>query len=236
MALLWRRELPPQTVRRGPKQTVSVDAVVAAGITLADREGYAGVSVRAVAAELGLRPMSLYTYVPSKDALTLLMVDAVTDEDTTPIPATLAPRDRMATIARRIRAELLAHPWLLEVPPWRHVLGPGSMRRYERHLAAIDGIGLSDVEMDRVLAVLTEFATGNARVAVAARDAARHTSDTRWWETYGPLLDTVVPADRFPVSSRVGATVGELYQAPADPDGTFEYGLARLLDGIAGDG
>ncbi|MGO4612794.1 TetR/AcrR family transcriptional regulator C-terminal domain-containing protein [Nocardia sp. 2YAB30] len=231
MSLLWRHELPPRPTGRGPKQTVSLDAVVAAAIALADREDYAKVSIRAVAAELGLRPMSLYTYVPSKDALTVLMVDAVADEDV-PIPGDLSPRERMAALARQVRAELIAHPWLLEVSPWRLVLGPGRMRRYERQLAAIEDIGLSDVGMDRVIAVLSEFATGNARVAVAAARDTRRMSDARWWEVHGPLLGEVMPSSLFPLSSRVGAAVGELYQAPADPDGGFEYGLARLLDGI----
>ncbi|MCA1007058.1 TetR/AcrR family transcriptional regulator [Rhodococcus hoagii] len=230
--LLWRHELPSHPVRRGPKQTVSVDAVVAAAIVLADREGYASVSIRAVAAELGLRPMSLYTYIPSKDALAVLMVDAVADEDTILISGELGPRERMAAIARQVRAELIAHPWLLEVPPWRHVLGPGRMRRFEQHLAAIEGIGLSDLAMDRVIAVLSEFATGNARVAVAALDATRQLSDAEWWQVYGPLLAAAMPPSLFPLSARVGSAVGELYQAPADPDGAFEYGLTKLLDGI----
>lgn len=233
MSLLWRRELPPRPVGRGPKQTVSVDAVVAAAVALADREGYDKVSIRTVAAELGLRPMGLYTYVPSKDALTVLMVDAVADEDP-PIPGDLPPRERMAAVARQVRAELVAHPWLLDVPPWRLVLGPGRMRRYERQLAAIDGLGLPDVVMDRVIAVLAEFATGNARMAVAAARETGRMSDARWWEVHGPLLAEVMPPSRFPLSSRVGAAVGELYQAPADPDGAFEFGLARLLDGILG--
>ncbi|MEU2031774.1 TetR/AcrR family transcriptional regulator [Nocardia amamiensis] len=231
MSLLWRHERPKRPAGRGPKQTVSVDAVVAAAVALADREGYEKVSIRAVAAELGLRPMSLYTYVPSKEALTILMVDAVADEDA-PIPGDLPPRERMATLARQVRAELIAHPWLLEVPPWRLVLGPGRMRRYERQLAALEGLGLPDVVMDRVIAVLSEFATGNARMAVAAARETHRMSDTRWWEIHGPLLTEVMPPSEFPLASRVGAAVGELYQAPADPDGAFDYGLARLLDGI----
>ncbi|MEU7766098.1 TetR/AcrR family transcriptional regulator [Nocardia sp. NPDC049190] len=231
MNLLWRHELPPRPAGRGPKQTVSLDAVVAAAVALADRDGYAKVSIRTVAAELGLRPMSLYTYVPSKDALTVLMVDQVAAEDA-PIPADLPARARMAAIACQVHAELLAHPWLLEVSPWRLVLGPGRMRRYERQLGAIEGIGLSDLSMDRVIAVLSEFATGNARMALAAVRDTQRMSDARWWEVHGPVLAEVMPSNVFPLSSRVGAAVGELYQAPADPDGAFEYGLARLLDGI----
>ncbi|MEU1980302.1 TetR/AcrR family transcriptional regulator [Nocardia sp. NPDC019395] len=231
LELLWRHELPPRKGGRGPRQTVSVDDVVTAAVGLADREGYDKVSIRAVAAELSLRPMSLYTYVPSKDALTVLMVDAVAAADT-PIPADLPPRGRLAAVARQIRDEFLAHPWLFEVPAWRMVLGPGRMRRYERQLAAVDGIGLDDPGMDRVIAVLTQFATGNARTALAAARSVREQSDADWWEVYGPVLSEVMPAADYPLSARVGAVVGELYQAPGDPAGDFEYGLQRLIDAI----
>lgn len=231
LELLWRHSLPPRTGGRGPRQTVSVDDVVTAAIGLADREGYEKVSIRAVAAELGLRPMSLYTYVPSKEALTVLMVDAVAAADA-PLPTDAPARERLAAVARQVRDEYLAHPWLFEVPSWRMVLGPGRTRRYEQQLSAVDGIGLDDPGMDRVISVLTQFATGNARTALAAARSTREQSDADWWETYGPLLTEVMPAAEYPLSTRVGAAVGELYQAPGDPAGDFEYGLARLIEAI----
>src|SRR5690606_32250457 len=175
------------------------------------------------------------TYVPSMRALTVLRVDEIAVADA-PLPTDVSPRERLAAVARQVRAEVTAHPWLLEDTPWRAGLGPARTRRYERQLAALDGIGLSEVEMDRVVAVLTEFATGNARMAVAAAREAAEMSDARWWEVHGPLLTQVMPAHEFPLASRVGAAVGELYQAPADPDGAFEFGLAALLDGILADG
>ena len=234
LELLWRHALPSKPGARGPKPGLTVDDVVSAGITLADRDGLDKLTIRAVAAELGLRAMSLYTYVPSKDALIVLMVDAVAAADT-PISADLPVRDRMIAIATQIRADLIEHPWLLEVSPWRQVLGPGRMGRYERQLAAIDGIGLGDLAMDRAIAVLTDFATGNARLAVAAAGAAAQLSDAQWWEVNGPLLARVMPADEFPLAGRVGTAVGEHYQAPADPDGAFDYGVATLVDGLLAD-
>lgn len=230
--LLWRRFLPSRPGARGPKPALTVDAVVAAGIALADRDGIAKLTIRAVAAELAVRAMSIYTYVPSKEALVTLMVDAVADEDT-PLPADLPIRDRMIAVAAGVRAELLAHPWLLEVSLWRQVLGPARMRRYENQLRAIDGAGLSDLAMDRAIAVLTDFATGNARLAVAA--TAAHLSDADWWAVHGPLLARIVPEGAFPLAGRVGTAVGEHYQAPADPDGAFAYGVALLVDGILAD-
>ncbi|WP_227981030.1 TetR/AcrR family transcriptional regulator [Nocardia spumae] len=231
IALLWRRELPARPGLRGPKQTVEVDEVIRAAVRIADRDGYGAVSIRAVATALGLKPMSLYTYVPDKQALIIAMVDRVCDDDA-PIDLAAPLRARLAAIARGVRAEMLAHPWLLEVPPWRLDLGPGRLRRYERQLTALEGSGLSDVEMDRIIAVLSDFASGNARTAVAARRGDGEMSDAQWWEVYGPALTEAVSGQELPLSQRVGTTVGELYQAPGDPDGAFEYGLSRLVDGL----
>ncbi len=232
IALLWRRELPARPAPRGPKQTVEVDEVIRTAVGIADRDGYGAVSIRAVAAAMGLKPMSLYTYVPDKQALIIAMVDLVCDDDV-PVGSALPLRDRLASIARGVRAEVLAHSWLLEVPPWRLDLGPGRLRRYERQLAALADEGLSDVEMDRVIAVLSDFATGNARTAVAARRRDGEMSDAQWWEIYGPVLSEAMAGQDFPLSERVGTAVGELYQAPGDPDGAFEYGLSRLIEGLA---
>ncbi|WP_336081772.1 TetR/AcrR family transcriptional regulator [Nocardia sp. SSK8] len=234
LELLWRHHLPAKSSTRGPKPGRTVDAVVAAGIALADRDGIGKLTTRAVAAELGMRAMSLYTYVPSKEALLALMVDAVAAEDA-PLPTSAPPRERMIAIATGVRAELIAHPWLLEISPWRQVLGPGRMRRYENQLAAVDGIGLNDLAMDRAIAVLTDFATGNARLAVAAAGAGAQLSDADWWAVYGPELARLVPEDAFPLAGRVGTAAGEHHQAPADPDGAFAYGVATLVDGILAD-
>ena len=40
-------------------------------------------------------------------------------------------------------------------------------------------------------------------------------------------------ADRFPLAGRVGTSVGEEFQAAMDPDHALQFGLARILDGIA---
>src|SRR5687767_14909734 len=72
MAALWAsRERP----RRGPKPAMSVEAIVAAAITVADAEGLEAISMGRVAKELGYTTMSLYRYVSSKSVLLTLMLD-----------------------------------------------------------------------------------------------------------------------------------------------------------------
>ncbi|GGK41140.1 TetR/AcrR family transcriptional regulator [Nocardia camponoti] len=227
--LLWRHYRPERPPQRGPKPGMTVDDVVLAGIRIADRDGIAKLSMRTVAAELGMRPMSLYTYVPSKEALLTLMVDHLATEDD-PLPT---GTQALIAIATQVRAELIAHPWLLEITPWRHVLGPGRTGRYDRQLAALAELtDLDDLAADRAIAILTDFATGNARLAVGRARASEELSDADWWATNGPLLAELVPADAFPLAARVGARAGEHYGAPADPDGAFVYGAQLLADGI----
>ena len=52
------------------------DRIVDTAIRLADTEGIAAVSMRRIGVELGVPTMSLYRWMPSKDDLTLHMLDA----------------------------------------------------------------------------------------------------------------------------------------------------------------
>src|ERR1041384_1179377 len=80
LTLLWRRTLGTPQGSRGPKQRVSVDEVVRAAVEVADAEGLPAFSMRKVADRLGLKLMSIYTYVPGRAELIGLMIDEVTGE------------------------------------------------------------------------------------------------------------------------------------------------------------
>src|SRR5258708_31696846 len=71
--LLWGRRGRGQ---RGPKPGLSVDAIVAAAIRIADAEGLEAVSMAHVADQLGFTTMSLYRHVASKEELLQLMWNA----------------------------------------------------------------------------------------------------------------------------------------------------------------
>lgn len=235
--LLWRDvdRVPGSPGRRGPRPRVSVDELVNSAIALADAEGLAAVSMRALAARLGLGPMSLYTYVPTRDVLLALMVDRVAAD--APIPAAAGTvTASLEVMARVLRAEYLAHPWLLEVSPWRQVLGPHRLQRYESQLAIIEHIPMSDFSRDNLVNLLTAFVIGNARQTIGEQRATRDSgmTDESWWAVVGPELAAVMPAQGFALSARVGTTVGSHYRAPGSPDEAFEFGLSTLLDGLHG--
>ncbi|BCB90419.1 TetR/AcrR family transcriptional regulator [Phytohabitans suffuscus] len=232
MELLWGA---PERARRGPRPRLSVERVVEAATAIADAEGLAALSMRRVAERLGVTAMSLYTYVPGKAELLDLMLDRVCAETAKPQDVPGGWRGRLALVARESRALYLRHPWLLHVATNRPVLGPNLIARYDYELRAVEGVGLSDVEMDLVVTMVGDYVHGAVRGALAAAALPRETgvSDEQWWAELSPLLEKAHDPARFPVATRVGAAAGEEFAAALDPARAFEFGLARLLDGIA---
>jgi AcrR family transcriptional regulator len=230
--LLWREGT---SGTRGPRQTLTVDRVVDAAVALADAEGLTVVTMRRVAQALGVAPMSLYTYVPGKAELLDLMLDAVYARmDRTP-PAGEGWRDRVTAVAEDNRILCERHPWMAQVSTTRPTLGPGQLAKYDYELGAFDGIGLDDVAMDACLTFLLGFVQTCARATVDARAAQLESamSDAEWWAVNEPLLSRVLDGSAYPLASRVGSAAGEAYGGAYSAAYAYEFGLGRVLDGIA---
>ncbi|GAA3819250.1 TetR/AcrR family transcriptional regulator [Sphaerisporangium flaviroseum] len=231
LALLWRTK--EKSSRKG-KPDLSVDRVVRAAIEIADTDGLAALSMRRVAERLGVGTMSLYTYVPGKAELLDLMLDLVYGEPARPAEVPGGWRARLELIARERWALYQRHPWMLYVATSRPALGPNVTAAYEYELGAIDGIGLTDLEMDSVVTLVSGHVHGAARGAAEATQAEQRTgmTDEQWWWAHAPYLSKVMDATRFPISSRVGTAAGEAYGAAYNAEQAFEFGLQRILDGI----
>ncbi|HEY7594162.1 MAG TPA: TetR/AcrR family transcriptional regulator, partial [Actinophytocola sp.] len=220
MALLWRDTDAGRAPARGPRPGLSVDRIVDAAIELADADGLAALSMRRVAERLGVGTMSLYTYVPSKAEL----IDVMYDTACGSVEGDFGSggwRVRLEAIARANWDLYRRHPWMLQVMAMaRPPLGPNAIAGYDRDLRAVDGIGLTDLEMDSVVGMVSVYVQGAARTAVEAAGSERDTgmTDAEWWEAYGPLLAKVFDAAKYPVAARVGAVAGEAYQAAYDPE------------------
>jgi hypothetical protein len=175
--------------------------------------------------------MSLYRYVPGKPELLDLMVDRVCGE--TAMPEGEGWRARLEHVARENRRLFERHPWLLQVFLGRPPLGPGVIGKYDRELRAIEGIGLSDVEMDAVLTMVLGHVAGAVRSGFETARVRAEQSDDAWWESVAPQLERFLDPAEYPVAVRVGTAASSAYEGAFDPDHAFEFGLARLLDGIA---
>ena len=230
LAVLWR--MKDGTARRG-RSDLSVDRIVRAAIELADAEGIAALSMRRVADRLGVGTMSLYTYVPGKAELLDAMLDTVYGETERP-ESGAGWRERLEQIAWQNWAMYHRHPWMLQVATGRAVLGPNVIAKYDHELRAVDGIGLTDVEMDSVLSLVLGHVEGAARRSVEAAQTERRSglTDEQWWHAHAPLMGRIMDPGRFPVASRVGSAAGEVHGSAQNPAHAFEFGLQRILDGI----
>ncbi len=229
--LLWGLQ---ERGKRGPKPRLTVERIVQEAIALADAEGLGALSMRRVADALKVAPMSLYTYVPSKAELIDVMLDRAYGELPRSEDVSGGWRARLERIARENWALYHRHPWMLHIAKSRPVMGPNLIARYDHELRAVDGIGLTDVEMDSVVSLVAGHVEGAARRSVEAAQAERHTgmSDEQWWAAHAPLLEKVLDPQRYPTAARVGSAAGAEYGAATHPAHAFEFGLQRVLDGL----
>ncbi|MEU4192813.1 TetR/AcrR family transcriptional regulator [Kribbella sp. NPDC026611] len=235
LALLWGSHSKPG------RSGLTVRAIVDAAVELADVSGLEALSMRTVAERLKAGTMSLYTHVPGKGELTDLMFDRVygdlyADVDE-PARQPGGWRGALEFIAHRNWDVLTAHPWIHEVPTMRTALGPNITLKYEAELRPLDGLGLTDVEMDSALALVLTHVQGTARAGAEQVRLQRDSglSDEEWWRQIAPTLATVMAgsAQQFPTAGRVGTAVGEHFQSIIDPSHALTFGLGRILDGIA---
>ncbi|GAA3129353.1 TetR/AcrR family transcriptional regulator [Streptosporangium carneum] len=233
LALLWGPHGRPG------RSGLTIRSIVAAAIEIADAEGMEAVSMRQVAERLRAGTMSLYTHVPGKTELVDLMVDTaygqLYDDVDAPSSQPGGWREALEFVAARNWELYLRHPWLLHVVGARPVLGPNASLKYEAELRTLEGVGLSDLEMDAVLTLVLTHVEGTARIRLNMVQAQSDTgmTDAEWWLASATVLDKVMDASRFPVSTRVGQAAGREYESYSDPERALAFGLGRIVDGVA---
>ncbi|MDG4758453.1 helix-turn-helix domain-containing protein [Micromonospora sp. WMMD710] len=161
---IWAR---PERGSRGPAPTHSREAIVAAAIILADAEGIAAVSMRAVANVLGTGAGSLYRYLSSRDDLLDLMTDRVVGE-LRPYPrAEVDWLDTMLLLARRQLALFRAHPWLLDVIHRPSGVGPESLAWFDTCIRILEPAGCAVTAKFEAIAMMTGVVSLFARSEAA---------------------------------------------------------------------
>ncbi|MBM4555950.1 TetR family transcriptional regulator [Rhodococcus hoagii] len=227
--LLWRDHPDaPRGGTRGPRAKVSTGQAVEAAVAIADAEGLEAVTVRRLAADLGISAMALYTHVGSRDDLLVLMVDAV--HGTRPRAAYTSDewRERVRQVAETEMTLCTQHWWLLDVTDERTSFGPGTIAKYDHELHAFDGTGITDLERDAALTFVTDFVRASAR---ARRPDPRAADMAELWATAGERLAGYL-GDDFPLAQRVGEAAGQAMNSAYSPEFAWEFGLARVLDAL----
>lgn len=231
LALLWRTN-----VKKG-RSGLTLDAIIDAGIAIANESGIDGLSMRKIAEKLGVSAMSLYAHVPSKTELIDLMVDHVNGKvypDAESLPPESGWRAGLEVVAERNWKLLSDHRWLIDVDTVRPPLGPGTTGKYDIELKPLVGSGLEDVEIDQILTLVLEHVKAAARLssAVAATNETTGNNDQEWWSVAGPVLTALIDPAKYPHASRIGMATGQEYDSAVDPDRTYALGLRTILDGV----
>ncbi|MFI6170117.1 TetR/AcrR family transcriptional regulator [Nocardia sp. NPDC051052] len=227
--LLWGTQQRP---KRGPKPALSLDGIVDEAIAIADREGLANLSMQRLAESLGFTKMSLYRYVPGKEQLMALMLDAGmgTPPDTAAAQgdsANEAWRAGLRLWSESIYERYRAHPWAIELTVGVRPFGPNEMGWTEAALAALTGTGLTGSErLDTIVLV-------HGHVQSLARQTQSLGDDPggQFAEQFAEMMAQA--GDRFPA---VAAAFAEEAAATASSGGSndaLNFGIERVLDGLA---
>ncbi|MEV4416447.1 TetR/AcrR family transcriptional regulator [Catellatospora sp. NPDC049609] len=165
---IWTR---PERGRRGPAPAHSRETIVGTAIQLADTGGLDAVSMRAVAAGLGMAVASLYRHLSSREDLLDLMVDRCVGE-LSPYPqGTGSWQDELTGLARRQLALFQRHPWLREAIGHGPKPGPHTLSYFDECLRILRPVRCGTAAKFEAIAMLTGVVSLFA-AAVPAPDAS----------------------------------------------------------------
>jgi AcrR family transcriptional regulator len=198
------------------------DRIVRAAAGLVEREGLAAVSMRRVATDLGVAPMSLYNHVPNKAAL----LDRVADHIMAGLRYTDDPaadwRDRSRALARAFRAMAQEHPRGTAVVLSRQINSPAGLRLVECALDITDAGGFGRRQAVQVVRVLVAYIIGSLSREAGHALMLTYTGDPQ------RMLERADPA-LFPHVRDLAPLLVE-----HDFEADFEFGLELVLNAVAG--
>ncbi|ODU03923.1 MAG: GntR family transcriptional regulator [Pseudonocardia sp. SCN 72-86] len=222
-----------RTVTSAPRAadgTLDRAAVVAAAVAVADAEGLEALSMRRVAANLGVATMSLYHHVADKDDLVIGMLDAALGEIEVPTSVPHDLRAGLETGARLMWAAFRRHPWAAPAMSLtRPQAIPSGLRYTEWMLGVLDGRGLDHRTAFTAHLTLFNYARGTAVNLEPERTAQAETGldSDAWMEANVDSLHALLDSGGFPLFARMLEDQYDL-----DLDELFEFGLQPLLDGL----
>lgn len=226
--VLWGLTEPP-TPRRGTG--LDRDTIVKAAIEIADADGIEAVTMRRIADRLNTGPMSLYRYVPDKDALVSMMIDAVIGNipvEPEDIPSTW--REGMRLLAEATWRISRDHRWYPEATMVRPPLTPRGMAGLELGLSIFDGFDLGiGIKAQFVAAVHFSVLSAAMNLAIEERGRARmNMTEEDIMREGAPFMQKVITSGRYP---RVTAFITEAEHL--DEEEQMRAGVELIIDGIA---
>jgi AcrR family transcriptional regulator len=220
-----------------PRVNLDVDQIVDAAMAIADREGPDAMTMRKIAAELGVGVMSLYWYVPTKRDLEALVLERLMVESSPPNEPTGDWRKDLASIAYAARANILRHEWMVDFFSSASFtslerFGHGFLRHIENSIRMTESLPLDFLTKLTIISTLEDFTRGATveEIVNRRRWEAAGMSHDEFQRQMTPRLEELFSQSSYPLV--------EMFMAYDDdeisnPDARFEMGLQLLLDGVA---
>jgi AcrR family transcriptional regulator len=210
-----------QKSERLPRGTLEREAVVAAALEIADRDGLRGVTMARVAEALGGSPMSLYRHLRDKQEL----LDAVADLALSELPAIAHDerpwRVRLEEFAVETRRNALRHPAIIEIILENYLRGPGAAA------IGLDMIALlREAGFDEDSAIRSYMALRNHLLGALAWEISRFRGGSEQFAH--EMVETFIREDT-PADSPLRRLSEVLTE---DPEAQYMFGVSRLLDGF----
>jgi AcrR family transcriptional regulator len=198
--------------------------VLRAAVAIADAGGIGSLTIRSLAHELGVKPMSVYYHVANKDQILDGIIDLVFSE----IELPSADGDwrselrRRATSARRV---LRCHPWAIGLMESRTTPGPATLRHHDAVLGALRGAGFSVEMTAHAYALLDSYVYGFALQEASLPFKGPETVA----DVAEPMMQQF-PVDEYP--HLVEMATEYVLQPGYDFGDEFEFGLNVILDAL----
>jgi AcrR family transcriptional regulator len=192
---------------------LSRDRILEAAHEIAGDEGIGALSMRRLAQELDVWPMSVYRYFQDKDALLDAM--AAGTAGAVSLPSKRGSwRAQIQSLLGGVRQSLEASPGLAVRLP-RAFLTPDGLELSESGMAILMRAGFPPRDAASAWRALWSYTFGFATFAVESERSVR-------------AAVAALPEDEFPALAGAGAEFAAGLAARAE----FETGLGRLLDGL----
>lgn len=136
-------EAPPSRGKPGPKPRFTREQIADTALAVVDRDGFDALSLRAVARELDVTPMALYTYVRSSDDLAAIVIERLIEAKTATLKVPDDWRAALHAYARGLAELVGEHPAMLQAYADGAVNTPSALRAANGILTALTTAGLT---------------------------------------------------------------------------------------------
>ena len=177
---------------RAPWGSISRDQIVSTAVKALREDGYDQMTIRSLAAELGVAPMSLYRHVRDKDDILDAVVEQLLAKVWRPRAARADWRSWITEAADRLRQFLVAEPAARHVYLSHPVVSPSAMARMDAMIEVLRQALHDDLAVHRAYAAIQTYTVG-----FAALEASRSESNARLDGDLARQLAAYTTRDQF---------------------------------------